>query len=101
MSIDLTPIIQAIISLCAVIITYKLIPYIKSKTTSSQWGILKVIANTAVTAAVSLANSSGEEKKAAAVETMNKALASAGLKVDTAVIEDSVEAAYQQIKTKQ
>lgn len=35
-NIDLTPIIQVLIALLATIITYKLIPWIKSKTTSEQ-----------------------------------------------------------------
>jgi len=98
MTIDITTLVQALIGLCAALITYKLIPYLKSKTTTNQWTVIKTVANTAATAAQSM-DAAGAEKKAAAVETVNKALGSAGLKVDSTVIEDAVESAYQQIKT--
>ena len=97
MNIDITPLIQAVIGICAALITYRLIPYIKSKTTTNQWSVIKTAANTAANAAQAL-DKSGSEKKAAAVDTVNRALESAGLKVDTSVVEDSVEAAYQTIK---
>lgn len=98
MTIDITTLVQAVVALCAALITYRVIPYLKSKTTTNQWTVIKTVANTAATAAQSL-DKTGEQKKEAAVETVNKALGSAGLKVDSTVIENSVEAAYQQIKS--
>ena len=51
MNIDLTPIIQAVIALLAAIVTYKLIPWIKAKTTNEQQAMFKAAIKTAVFAA--------------------------------------------------
>ena len=51
MNIDLTPIIEAIILLLAAIITYKVIPWIKAKTTNEQQAMLKATVKTLVYAA--------------------------------------------------
>jgi hypothetical protein len=49
--IDLTPIFQALISLIALIITIKVIPWVKAKTTSQQQAILRAAVSVAVYAA--------------------------------------------------
>lgn len=51
MTIDLTEIILAVIALLASIVTYKVIPAIKAKTTESQQAILTAAIRTAVCAA--------------------------------------------------
>lgn len=43
MNIDLTPIIQAIISLIAAIITVRLIPWIRAKTTAAQQDNIRMV----------------------------------------------------------
>ena len=52
--IDLTPIFQAVIALLAALITYKLIPWIKSRTTKQQQENLYAAARIAVYAAEQL-----------------------------------------------
>lgn len=54
MNIDLTPIIQAILALLAALITYKLVPWIKAKTTTEQRAYLKSTLKTLVFAAEQL-----------------------------------------------
>lgn len=49
--IDLTPIINAIIALIAAIISVKVIPWIKAKTTNEQQATLKAVVKTLVFAA--------------------------------------------------
>ena len=51
MNIDLTPIFQAVIALLAALVTYKLIPWIKSKTTAEQQAQLRAAVHIAVFAA--------------------------------------------------
>jgi hypothetical protein len=54
MNIDLTPIIRAIIALLAAIVTYKVIPWIKARTTNEQQTLLKAVTTTLVFAAEQL-----------------------------------------------
>lgn len=49
--IDLTPILQAIFALMAALITYKLIPWIKAKTTQEQQNLLLSVTSVLVFAA--------------------------------------------------
>lgn len=51
MEINLTPIIQAIIALLAALVTYKLVPWIKARTTAEQQAILLTTTRTLVFAA--------------------------------------------------
>lgn len=51
MEINLTPIIQAIITLLAALVTYKLVPWIKARTTAEQQAILLTTTRTLVFAA--------------------------------------------------
>lgn len=50
-TIDLTAIIEAILGLCAALVTYKLIPYIKAHTTEKQRALIEAAVQTAVFAA--------------------------------------------------
>lgn len=52
--IDLTPIFEAILALLATLVTYKLIPWIKSKTTAEQQALLSATVRTLVYAAEQL-----------------------------------------------
>ena len=73
MNIDLTPIIQAIIALLAAIITYKLIPWIKARTTNEQQAMLSAAIKTAVFAAEQMYGAgNGEKKLGYAIEWLNK-----------------------------
>lgn len=84
MNIDLTPIIQAIIALLAAVITYKLIPWIKAKTTNEQQAMLSAAVKTFVFAAEQLyGEGQGAEKFAYVVERLEEK----GYTVDPAQIE--------------
>lgn len=63
---DLTPVIEAVIALCAALVTTFLIPYIKSKTTKEQQEEIENWAKIAVNAAEQTYKGSGrgDEKKA-------------------------------------
>ena len=52
--IDLTGIVQAILALLAALVTYKLIPWIKARTTESQQAVLMATVRTLVYAAEQL-----------------------------------------------
>ena len=73
MNIDITPIIQAFIALLAAIITYKLIPWIKARTTNEQQAMLSAAIKTAVFAAEQMYGAgNGEKKLGYAIEWLNK-----------------------------
>ena len=90
-NIDLTPIFQAIIMLLAALITYKLIPWIKERTTETQQNNLNAIAKVAVFAAEQLYGAGQGDKK---LEYCREVLQAAGFDVNTellrAVIENAV-----------
>ena len=87
MPIDLTPIFQAVIALLAAIVTYKLIPWIKSKTTQQQQLLLKSVVNTLVFAAEQMYGAGkGAEKLDYVVTELNKR----GFTADRAAIEAAV-----------
>ena len=87
MNIDLTPIFQAIIALLAAVVTYKLIPWLKSKTTEQQQIVLKSVVNTRVFAAEQLYGAGkGAEKLDYVVTELNKR----GYTADRAAIEAAV-----------
>ena len=54
MNINLTPILQAIIGLLAALITYRLIPWIKARTTAAQQETMRAAVRVAVFAAEQL-----------------------------------------------
>ena len=88
--IDLTPIFEAIIALIAALVTYKLIPWIKSKTTESQQAILMATVRTLVYAAEQLYGAGKGEEKLAYVK---QKLQEKGFDVDV----DAIEAAVKEI----
>ena len=90
MNIDLTPICQAIVTLLAALITYKLIPWIKSKTTDQQQANLAAAVRVLVFAAEQLFGAGkGEEK----IEYVRSHLALKGFDVDDQAIRNEIEAA--------
>lgn len=88
MNIDLTPIIQAIIALLAALVTYKLIPWIKAKTTSVQQTMMKATVKTLVYAAEQIYGAGNGEAK---LDYVVQQLAGKGYTVDRAEIEAAVK----------
>ena len=88
--IDLTDIIQAVIALIVALITYKVIPWIKAKTTESQQAILMATVRTLVYAAEQLYGAGkGDEK----LQYVKQKLEEKGFDVDI----DAIEAAVKEI----
>lgn len=88
--IDLTPIFEAIIALIAALVTYKLIPWIKAKTTESQQAILMATVRTLVYAAEQLYGAGkGKEK----FTYVRQKLQEKGFDIDV----DAIEAAVKEI----
>lgn len=86
--IDLTPIFQAVIALLAALITYKLIPWIKARTTDQQQTNLYTAAKIAVYAAEQLFGSGqGEEKLDYAIAALRRA----GYDVDKQLVRETIE----------
>ena len=88
MHIDLTPIVQAVIGLLAALITYKLIPLIKAKTTAEQQALLQVTVRTLVYAAEQIYGSGAGEKK---LQYVKQQLQKQGFDVDINQIEAAVK----------
>lgn len=96
MNIDLTPIIQAIIALLAAVITYKLIPWIKAKTTNEQQAMLAAAVKTFVFAAEQIYGAGqGAEKFAYVVERLEEK----GYTVDPAQIEAVIKENLEALHT--
>ena len=92
--IDLTPLFRAIITLLAALITYKLIPWIKSKTTESQQNGLAAAARTAVYAAEQVFGSGqGQDKLNYALEALRKA----GYNLDKTLAVEAIERAVREM----
>lgn len=87
--IDLTPLLQAVIALLASLITLKLIPWIKSRTTAQQQVLLQSTTQILVCAAEQLYGAGRGEEKLRYVEAE---LERRGYRVDAAAIEASVRA---------
>ena len=86
-AIDLTPIFQAIIALLAALVTYKLIPWIKSKTTESQQQNMRALVKVLVFAAEQLYGAgNGSEKLQYVRDELNRR----GFEVDFDEIEAAV-----------
>lgn len=82
--IDLTPILQAVLALLAALITYKLIPWIKTKTTREQQELLLSVTSVLVFAAEQLYGAGrGEEK----LDYVVRELETRGFTADRAAIE--------------
>lgn len=86
-NIDLTPIFEAIIALLAALVTYKIIPLIKSKTTAEQQAALNIAAKTLVFAAEQIY---GEGKGAEKFDFVVMELQKRGFTADPAIIEAAV-----------
>ena len=88
--IDLTPILETIIALIAALVTYKLIPWLKARTTESQQAILMATVRTLVYAAEQLYGAGkGKEK----FTYVRQKLQEKGFDVDV----DAIEAAVKEI----
>ena len=92
--IDLTPIFQAVIALLAALITYKLIPWIISKTDEQQQANLQAAAKVAVFAAEQIFGAAkGEEK----LDYALRALERAGYKIDKTMAREAIEKAVMEL----
>lgn len=91
MTIDLTPIFQAVLALLAAIITAFVIPWIKAKTTAQQQERLAGVYRTIVFAAEQMFGAGHGEDKLAFVEDWLKAR---GYEVDMALIEATVKSHF-------
>ena len=94
--IDLTEIIIALVGLVATVLTAFLVPYLKQKMSAEKFGEMQMWANIAVKAAEMLyaGTGRGEEKKAYVTEFLN----SKGYTLDTASIENMIEAAVLEMQ---
>lgn len=97
MNIDLTPIFQAIIALLAALVTYKLIPWIKSKTTEQQRANLEAAAKVAVYAAQQIYGV-GKEANAEKLNYALTRLNEAGFNLDTHTLREAIEHAVYDMK---
>ena len=93
--IDLTPLVNALIMVLAVLITAYLIPWIKSQTTEKQREEIDAWVKIAVQAAEQLYKGAGkgEEKKAYVLDYLNKK----GFTIDAESIDKMIEAAVLEI----
>ena len=87
MTIDLTPILQAIIALLAALVSYRLIPWLKSRTTDDQLNRMRAAVKVAVFAAEQMYGAgNGAEKLDYAINWLR----SQGYEVNRAEIEAAV-----------
>lgn len=96
-TIDLTPLFQAVVVVLATIITAKVVPWIKEHTTAQQQATASAMIKIAVYAAEQIYGSGGGQKKLDYVESL---LLAKGFKVDRNAIEATVrELSIEQAKT--
>lgn len=95
MTIDITPIIEAVIALAGVIVSCVLIPYIKSKTTTEQQKEINAWVKIAVAAAeqIYVGSGRGEEKKAYVINWLREH----GVTVDETKLDALIEAAVYEL----
>lgn len=94
MSYNITPIIQAIITLCAAVITVFVIPWVRAKVGEQDTENLVAWVRIAVAAAEQLFTSAqGTEKKQYVLDF----LAGKGLTVDNNTVENAIEAAVLEL----
>ena len=89
MNIDLTPFFQAVLALLAALITYKLIPWIKARTTESQQATIRALVKTLVFAAEQIYGAGNGKEK---LRYVQGALEEAGFDINA----DEIEAAVWQ-----
>jgi len=96
--IDLTGVAVAVLSLLAAWITTQAVPWIRARTTAEQRRVAQQLIRTAVHAAEQLfkGHGRGEEK----LRYVERRLEEAGVKLDTALVADMIEAAVLELAAK-
>jgi len=96
-NIDVTQIIVAIIGIIGVVITTYVIPYLKSKTSTTQWDNILNWATAGVQCAEILYNGvgRGEEKKAYVEKYIQDMCNKAGIKIDADSVTVAIENAWK------
>ena len=98
MTIDLTQIILAVLTLAGTIITRYLIPWLKSKTSERQFDALKILARTGVYAAEQIfTTDQWREKK----EYVLNLLEENGYSVDSTSVDALIEAMVRELRIEQ
>lgn len=98
MKIDLTPLVQAFIALLAVIITTKVIPYIKSKTNAAQFEMLNAVATVAVRAAEQIYEYGDNKAKVTyAIDYVNRLMHINGYELDQRAVRAAIEKAVYEL----
>lgn len=87
--IDLTPIVQAVLVVLSALITHRLIPWIKARTTAQQQSNLLAAVNTFVYGAEQFFGAGNGQQK---LDYVQQALKSAGYNVDAQEVMATVEA---------
>lgn len=96
--IDLTPIIQAAITLAAALITVYLIPWLKSRTTVEQQTYIRMAVQVAVYAAEKAYGAGHGEEKLAYAE---KVLAGHNVKLDTKTLKAMIDAEIKEMELRE
>lgn len=93
---NITPIVEALVGLAVAVITYLLIPYIKSHTTAKQQEQLTAWVKVAVTAAEQIYTGAGKgaEKKAYVLDWLEQR----NITVDTDKLDAMIESAVYTLK---
>lgn len=88
MNIDLTTIINAIIALLAAVVTYRVIPWIKAKTTNEQQAYIRALVKAGVYAAEQIYKTEGMGRKK--LEYVKTWMQAHGYDIDVTEIEAAV-----------
>lgn len=88
MNIDLTTIINAIIALMAALVTYRVVPWIKARTTNEQQAYIRALVKAGVFAAEQIYNTDGMGREK--MEYVKKWLQSQGYDINVTEIEAAV-----------
>lgn len=101
MNIDITQIIVAVIGLISLIITSVVVPWIKSKTSASQWQTIEQWVSTAVEAAEVIYEGAGrgEEKREYVLNMVQELCNKNGIKFDSDVVRMALENAWKTMTT--
>ena len=96
-TIDITPVVNAVIALAATVVSVILIPWIKSKTTAQQRSELVAWAKIGVAAAeqIYVGQGRGDEKKQYVLEFLK----SKGFDLNEESVNNAIEAAVKQLNT--
>ena len=85
--IDLTPVLQAVITLAAALITYRLVPWLKARMTETQYSQMLSVVDTLVYAADKLYRTGKIQDK---LDYVQNQLIERGYEIDRAAIEAAV-----------